>query len=213
MANAPLLLGGDILAVERRGDARIVLSVPGRFMLASRRDMEGERREFPCRIVNMSAHAVALATSVPGEIGERAIVHVEQFGKLEGWIVRLFNGGFLVEISATKNERATLAAKIEWYEKHKNHDAENQRKNGRIVPKDPCSTLIFADGTTTECLVKDVSATGAAVSSDLIPEIGTPVAVGKIVGRVVRKFKDGFAVHFTEKQDPESVERLIAKIS
>ena len=57
------------------------------------------------------------------------------------------------------------------------------------------------------------SPTGAAVSSDLIPEIGTPVAVGKIVGRVVRKFKDGFAVHFTEKQDPESVERLIAKIS
>jgi hypothetical protein len=213
MASTPLLLSGDVQVVERRQDVRIVLSVPGRFMLASRRRMEGERREFPCRIINVSTHAVALATPVAAEIGERAIVHVDQFGKLEGRIVRLFTGGFLVEISATKAERIKLAAKIQWYEKHKNHDAKNQRKNGRTVPKDPCSTLIFADGTTTECLVKDVSASGVAVSADFIPEIGTPVAVGQVVGRVVRKFKDGFAVHFTEKQDPQAVERLIAKIS
>ena len=212
MAGASLL-DEDFQVVERRDGVRIVLSMPGRFTLASRRDMDGERREFPCRVVNLSAHVVTVATSVPGEIGERAIVNIDQFGKLEGRIARTFVGGFLVEIIAPKSERIKLASKIEWYEKHKNHDAENQRRNDRIVPKDPYSTLIFADGTTIECLVKDVSATGVAVLADLVPELGTPVAVGKVVGRVVRTFGDGFAVRFTEEQDLQTVERLIAKIT
>ena len=59
----------------------------------------------------------------------------------------------------------------------------------------------MADGTTTECVVMDVSASGIAVSADLIPDIGTPVAVGKVVGRVVRHFNDGFAVQFAQLQD------------
>ena len=39
MANAPLLLDDDLEIVERRTDVRIVLSLPGRFTLASRRDV------------------------------------------------------------------------------------------------------------------------------------------------------------------------------
>ena len=93
-----------------------------------------------------------------------------------------------------KRERYKLAAKIEWYEKRKHQDIEDHRANARIIPRNPHSTLVLADGTTTDCLVKDVSATGVAVHADLMPEIGTPVAVGKAVGRVVRHFSDGFAV-------------------
>jgi hypothetical protein len=213
MANAPLQLDEDFELVECRTDVRITLSLPGRFKLASRRDMIGDRKEFPCRVVTMSCHSVALATPVSGEIGERVIANIEHFGKLEGMIVRNFDSGFLMDILASRNERLELAGKIEWYEKHKNHDAENQRRHVRIIPKNPYSTLVLADGTTTECLVKDVSASGVAVIADLIPDLGTPIAVGKVVGRVVRQFKDGFAVHFTELQDAQAVESLIARLS
>jgi hypothetical protein len=212
MANA-LQLDDDFELVECRTDVRIALSLPGRFKLASRRDMGGQRREFPCRVVTMSCHSVALATPVSGEIGERVIAHIEHFGKLDGMIVRKFDSGFLMEIVASKNERIKLAGKIEWYEKHKNHDVENQRQHVRIIPKNPYSTLVLADGTTTDCLVKDVSASGVAVVADIIPEVGTPIAVGKVVGRVVRHFKEGFAVRFTELQDAQTVESLIARLS
>ena len=212
MANAPLQLGEDLEVVERRTDVRIVLSLPGRFTLASRRDMGGQRKEFPCRVINLSCHAVTLATPIADEAGERVIAHIDQFGKLEGPIIRVMDGGFVMEISAPKRERYRLAAKIEWYEKHKNHDVEDHREHIRIIPRDPYSTLVLADGTTTECLVKDVSASGIAVHADLIPEIGTPVAVGKVVGRVVRHFDDGFAVQFTQLQDLETLEGLIARL-
>ncbi len=212
MANAPLLLDDDLEIVDRRTDVRIVLSLPGRFTLASRRDMEGQRREFPCRVINMSCHAVTLATPVTGNVGERVIALVDQFGKLEGPIMRVMDGGFVMEIIAPKRERRRLAAKIEWYEKHKNHDADDHREHVRIIPRNPYSTLVLADGTTTECLVMDVSASGIAVSADVVPDIGTPVAVGKVIGRVVRHFEDGFAVQFAQLQEPDAVESLIAPL-
>ena len=212
MANAPLLLDDDLEIVERRTDVRIVLSLPGRFTLASRRDMDGERREFSCRVINMSCHAVTLATQIAGSVGERVIAHLDQFGKLEGPIMRAMDGGFVMEIIAPMRERRRSAAKIHWYEKHKNHDAENHREHVRIIPRNPYSTLVMADGTTTECVVMDVSASGIAVSADLIPDIGTPVAVGKVVGRVVRHFNDGFAVQFAQFQAQDALESLIAPI-
>ncbi len=211
MAQAPLTFDDDIDVVERRTDIRIVLSLPGRFTLASRRDVEGERREFPCRIVNLSCHALGLVTPITAEVGERVIAYVDEFGKFEGRIMRKLDGGFVIELIMPKSERHKLAAKIEWFDKHKNFDVENNRKHARIIPRNPYSTLVLADGTTTDCLVKDVSATGVAVHADLVPEIGMPVAVGKVVGRVVRRFSDGFAVQFTQAQDPQSVENLIAR--
>lgn len=212
MANVPLQLDDDLEVVERRTDVRIVLSLPGRFTLASRRDLGGQRREHPCRVINMSCHAVTLATPVAGEKGERVIAHVDEFGKLEGPIIRVMDGGFVMEIIAPKQERYRLAARIEWYEKHKNHDIEDHRQSVRIIPKNPYSTLVLADGTTIDCLVKDVSASGIAVSADLSPPIGTPIAVGKVVGRVVRHFNDGFAVHFAQLQDLATVEDLISRL-
>ena len=96
----------------------------------------------------MSCHAVTLTTPVAGEKGERVIAHVDEFGKLEGPIIRVMDGGFVMEIIAPKHERVRLAAKIEWYEKHKNHDIEDHRRSVRIIPKNPYSTLVLGDGTT-----------------------------------------------------------------
>jgi hypothetical protein len=118
-----------------------------------------------------------------------------------------------MELMMPKDERYRLAARLEWFEKHKNRDVTEQRQHARMVPKNPYSTLILADGTTTDCLVKDVSASGVAVHADIVPDVGNPVAVGKLVGRVVRRFHDGFAVQFSEIQDPHAVEGLIARPS
>ena len=126
--------------------------------------------------------------------------------------MRVMDGGFVMEIIAPKRGRRRLAAKIEWYEKHKNHDADDHREYVRIIPRNPYSTLVLADGTKTECLVMDVSASGIAVSADVVPDIGTPVAVGKVIGRVVRHFEDGFAVQFAQLQEPDAVESLIAPL-
>jgi hypothetical protein len=206
-----MLPSGDVAILERRQNVRIIVSIPGRYSLANRRDSAGERREFACRIVGMSPHEIVFAAPVVGEMKERVIANIERFGKTDGRISRVMERGFVINITATDEERAKLAAKIQWLEKHKNHDLPESRKHGRIVPRDPLSRIVLADGSRLSCLVMDMSISGAAVSADLIPPMGMPLAVGSVPGIVVRRFAEGFAVRFIETQDPKQLETLLIK--
>lgn len=96
----------DLVVMERRRDARIVVSLPGRYSLANRRNTRGERRKFACRAINISCSAVALAVPVLGSLGERVLADIEHFGKLEGTIEHLLdNRGFVVRIAASGGTR------------------------------------------------------------------------------------------------------------
>jgi PilZ domain-containing protein len=201
----------DVQFVEQQADVRIIVSIPGRYALANRRDAQGNRREFACRAVNLSARAVTLAAPVKGALGERVIANIERVGKLEGVITRLLDRGFVMSIGLTDEERSKLAVKLDWLEKNKNHDLLESRKTQRITPRTPHSTLVLADGTVLQCLVIDMSTSGAAVSADLVPDIGMPLAVGVVVGRVVRRFAEGFSVQFMEELNPDLLEEQIIR--
>ena len=199
----------DLVATERRSDVRIVVSLPGRYALANRRNARGERRQFACRAINISPSGVALAVPVLGQLGERVLADIEHFGKLEGTIERLLGDrGFVVRMAASEQEREKLADRIHWLEKHKNLEVPDQRAQARFVPNDPYSTLLLADGTVVTCFIIDLSITGAAVSADFVPAVGTVLAVGKVIGRVARHLDGGFAVQFVQVQDRENVEAL-----
>ena len=202
--------GDDIVWVDRREDVRIVVSIPGRFSLADRRDMKGERRVFSCRAVNVSSHAIALACAVSGKLGDRVIADIEHLGKLDGAIIRVLERGFVMNINATAEEREKLAAKIEWLGKFKDHDEGEKRAERRFAPANPYSQIMLPNGSTQTCLVIDLSVSGAALSAEAVPDIGTVLAVGKMIGRVVRHFEGGFAVQFVERQSPEDVEEKLA---
>lgn len=80
-----------------------------------------------------------------------------------------------------------------------------------MIPENPHSILTLADGATHACFVVDMSILGAAVSSGLQPRIGTPLAIGACIGRVVRLLPNGFAVKFVEPQNRQDLARLIAR--
>jgi len=202
---------GDVVFVERRRDVRIIVSIPGRYSLSDRRDARGERRVFACRAVNVSPHAIALATPVNGNVGERVFAHIDHLGKLEGPVVRPLERGFVMNIVASEEERDRLAAKIEWLESYKNHDAQDLRADGRMVPANPYSKMVLSDGSVETCLVLDLSVSGAAISADTVPEVGTVLAIGRVVGRVVRHFVGGFGVQFVERQNPHVVEAMVIR--
>lgn len=198
----------DVTA-NRRHNTRIIISVPGTFMLADHRNACGERRIFPCRAVNISPQAIAFAAPVRGRIGERAFASVDRLGKFKGSVIRLLEGGFVMSIVATEAQRAKLGAKISWFDQYKNFDVEDQRADARFVPANPKSRIVFADARSEDCFVLDLSASGAAVSALTVPSIGTVLALATIVGRVVRHFDGGFAVQFIERQHPQHLEARV----
>ncbi len=201
----------DIIFVDRSRFARTSASVLGRYALASRRNTRGERREFSCRTVNISCYDLAVIVPVPGPIGERVITNFHELGKLEGQIIRLTDDGFVMSLVLRADQREHLAAKILWLEMRKHLNLPDGRTHKRFVPKKPLSSVMLANGRIFGCFVIDMSASGVAVSADINPKIGDVLAVGKVVGRVVRIFRDGFAVRFIEPQDPDALEHLVLR--
>jgi hypothetical protein len=77
------------------------------------------------------------------------------------------------------------------------------------MPRDPRSAVVLGGGDVLPCLVIDMSASGIAVSADYEPALGEPLAVGRMIGRVVRRLEVGFAVQFIEPLGLEVVEELM----
>jgi hypothetical protein len=201
----------DVAFVEQRHEPRIMLSLPAQYTLANRYDINGDRRRFACRMVNISSRAMTLVAPVSGALGERVFTHSDEFGRLSGTIIRVLDRGFVSSITVADKERERLAARIEGYEKIKNHDLTDRRLHKRVSPIDPRSILFFGDDSRLDCFVIDISTSGVAVSAEITPQIGTPLAVGSLVGRVVRHFDTGFAVEFVQLQKIDDLEQKLIR--
>jgi hypothetical protein len=200
----------DAVTVSRRRESGITSNLPGQYWLWNSRDVAAEPKQFACRAISISPHVVALVAPVRGSVGEWVSADIEHFGRLDGGIGRpLDYRGFVMHIVATPDERGRLAAKIDWYKKYKDSEVSDRRTHPRLVVEYPFSTLLLADGSVRSCLVTDFSVCGAGILVDVVPEIGTVLAVGKVVGRVTRHFPGGFAVSFANVQESQTVEELL----
>jgi len=91
-----------------------------------------------------------------------------------------------------------MADRIAWLDRHKNYAVTDTRRHSRLLPRDPQSVIVLADASLVPCFVIDMSNSGAAVSAELDISVGMPLAIGTVVGRVVRMLDHGFAVRFIE---------------
>lgn len=186
--------------------------ITARYNIGNERDPgETERRFFVCRVDKITVQAMVLVAPVIGDIGEKIIAQSDELGELTGPLVEVGDHGFKLDIHATDEERDKLARKLKWLAKHHVGEAHNRRKHKRVVPREPLSTLISAHGSTPTGFVIDMSPTGAAVSADIIPVIGMPLGIGRVIGRVVRHLPNGFAVKFVRKWDMQALEQFSIK--
>src|SRR5262249_21356894 len=187
------------LSDERRRFQRVRVNLLGRYMLS-------DRREYPCQVVNMSPGGMALIAAARGQPGERVIAYVDHLGRLEGVVARQFENGFAMTISATPRKRDKLAAQLTWLANRHILNLPEDRRHGRVTPRNPAGWLILANGINLGCRVIDISQSGATITTEERPEIGAPVTIGRTPGRVVRHLENGIAVEFTRLQHPDFLE-------
>lgn len=183
---------------ERRRFQRVKLNLLGRFMLE-------DRREYPCQTLDMSPGSAAIITPAVGRIGERAVVYIDHVGRIEGEILRTFDGGFAMSINATTRKKDKLAAKLTWLANRHELDLPEDRRHDRIVPENPVAAITLPDEREIRCRIIDLSLSGAAFSSDLKPPIDSPVLIGTLRATIVRHFEEGFAVEFAVQQTKSSL--------
>ena len=187
------------LSDERRRFQRVRVNLLGRYMLA-------DRREFPCQVLDMSPGGMAVIGPVSGIAGERVVAYIDHVGRLEGTIVRVLPNGFAMSVAATPRKRDKLAAQLTWLANRHILNLPEDRRHGRVTPRNPAARLILPNGVNVACRVIDISQSGAAIATDQRPDIGAPITIGKTTGRVVRHLEDGIAVEFTRLQHSDFVE-------
>jgi c-di-GMP-binding flagellar brake protein YcgR len=185
---------------DRRRHQRVRVSLLGRFMLE-------DRHEYPCQTVDMSPGSAAIISPISGRVGERVIVYVDHVGRIDGEIVRTFDGGFAMTINATLRKRDKLAAKLTWLANRHELNLPEDRRHDRIVPSNPLVKIELPDGREYTGRIVDLSLSGAALQVDMQPPIGTPLMLGKLRATVVRHFEEGIAVEFATQQTAESIEQ------
>jgi hypothetical protein len=192
----------------------VEISLGGSYLLPRWYDCEGKPRTFACRTKRVSPFRMTVDVPVVGKVGERLTSYFRDFGEFQCTISATMTSGFLMELDMTRARRAWMSEKLTWLEKkQKDANIEELRRDARFVPQVAHTYLTLADGSTHSCFIIDVSTAGVAISCEYDPQVGTPLAVGACVGRVIRKFSNGFAVKFAEKQNRDDLVHLIVRSS
>jgi hypothetical protein len=205
---------GEHKSSYRWHDVRFIGALIGRYALPDRRQPEDEKLPvYACRLCSISTRMLVVVGPVVGKEGEMVSAHFDEFGIVRGRIQRKLPSGFVTDIIMAEAERDKLGAKIEWQKKRVHAQVPDKREHRRFQPRDPRSVIVLADGTRMPCFIIDISQSGVAVSAHLWPEIGTPMAVGRLVGRVVRHLDVGFALQFVQVQELDDLENLLQPLS
>lgn len=186
------------VAEDRRHFKRVKVDLLGRFMRES-------QDEYPCRIDNVSPGGIAVISAVEPRADERIILYADHIGRIEGSVVRLFAGGFALQIQATDRKREKLAAQLTWLANRHELSLPEDRRHERIQPRNPIIEMVLDDGRRYQVRIIDLSLSGAAVACAVRPANGSKVTLGTMQGRVVRQLEDGLAIEFTTLQTAETL--------
>lgn len=150
------------------------------------------------RIVEASTGELAFATSLAPRYGDRVIVYVREFGRLEGNVERPIDDGFTITLDLPEPRRRRLASQLVWFANRDSCGMHEARRHERFVPRMPWTIVRMPDGRQRFAQINDVSITGVSVDTAAQVCVGDRVAFGVKAAVVGRVFEGGFAAQFEE---------------
>lgn len=174
----------------------------GRFMLP-------DMTEHACQVLDVNAQGALFITGTIPAANTNIVAYLEELGRVEVIAGDQVPGGFKVRYAATGSRLERLQQRIDWL-RQKNAGAVEARRHPRFEPKDKHSSITLPDGRVYNCEVIDISISGAAIKTDVLPSLGTYVMLGKMKGRVVRYLESGVAVEFVKQLDKTDIVRHVA---
>lgn len=197
---------------RRSDDVRFIGALTGCYALSGRHsDGDEGVPVYSCRLCSISPTQAVIIAPVIAHEDEIVIIHFHDFGILRTRVERELPTGFVVEILLDDDGRDRLASKIRWKRSNLHAHIPDKREFPRFMPRNPRSVMTMGDGSRHSCFVIDISRSGAAVSAAILPGKGTPLTIGALVGRVVRRLDVGFAVQFIVEHDAKDLERMLVE--
>lgn len=167
----------------------------GRFMLP-------DASEHPCQVTQLTPEGAVFLTGIAARPGLSIVAYIDEIGRLEATAGEAVDGGFAVTFQISGPRRERIASRIRVLRSLSPDDDEDDirhRRDPRHETGSSASHLTLPDGRVYACEVVDVSLSGAAVRTEVIPALGTSILLGKMRGRVVRYLESGVAIEFTRQ--------------
>ena len=166
----------------------------GRFMLP---DMS----EHACQVTNLTAIGATFITQEVPANGLAIVAYIEEVGRVEAISGSVVDGGFNVFFSLTGSRLERLQQRILWLQQRHSGESPEGRRHARYEPTEKTSQISLPDGRIYPCEVLDISLSGAAIKTEVMPSVGTYLMLGKMRGRVVRYLEQGVGIEFVKQLD------------
>lgn len=170
----------------------------GRFMLP---DMS----EHPCQVTRATHLGAAFLTELNVPAGVKIVAYIDEIGRVEAQVADPLPGGFGVRFNLTEARQKKFNERLQWLRAKQQDGSIEQRAHNRFEPETSTSHITLPDGRVYPCEVIDISMSGAAVTTEVMPALGTYVMLGKMRGRVVRYIDSGVAIEFAKQIDGVSL--------
>ena len=165
----------------------------GRFMLP-------DMTEHPCQVSDITLEGATFASVRVPPAGQAIVAYLEEIGRIEAISGNAVEGGFAIHFTLKGARLERLHQRLDWL-KNRGSGAADNRRHARFEPEEKVSQISLLDGRVYECEVLDISVSGAAVKTEVMPSVGTSLMLGKMRGRVVRYIEQGIAIEFVKQID------------
>ena len=99
-------------------------------------------------------------------MGERIVAYLNQIGRVEGRVTRIFPDGFAIQMQVPPGKRDKLIAQLTWLAKRQALGLPEDRRHERIAPRDRYTLLRLPNGREYTATLIDLSMSGAALHVD-----------------------------------------------
>lgn len=163
------------------------------------RDERGAGVQQVCHTRVVTVDTLTIDCAAPGAIGAKWVAYFPEFGLLRGVVSRLAGPRTVeLELQLSDATRRRLAGTIRWMVRRGRGLTKDMRRSPRLTPRYPQVDLTVGNEQWDRALLIDISATGAKLTADRAPSLGSTVMVGSIPATVVRSERQAFGVEFAE---------------
>jgi len=174
----------------------------GRFMLP-------DLTEHPCQVIDIDLEGANFTSVMVPPEGQAIVAYLEEVGRIEAISGPARPGGFTIYFSLKGARLERLHQRILWLQQ-RGAQTKESRRHARFEPEEKASQISLLDGRVYECEVLDISVSGAAVRTEVMPSVGTSLMLGKMRGRVVRYIEQGIAIEFVKQLDRTQLPTIAA---
>ena len=145
--------------------------------------MRSDRKEFDCELIDASPNGIAFSSDAGVQLGERIVAYLNQIGRVEGRVARIFPSGFAIQMNVPPAKRDKLTAQFTWLANRQSLGLPQDRRHERIAPRDRYTILRLPNGRAYTATLIDISMSGAALNVDCEAPIGAQRRRGRDAGR------------------------------